>query len=210
VTNRTLGAAVFAVSGIAFLVAVAYLYSAEGPGSPDILDTLSSPGGRGLLNGFVAGGVVAVILYVMGAALLYVQLRPANELGMLIVLLLAAVTAPVVIGFLAFQYTQVVVAQEGISTHDPAFRVLVVSAHSFADVGGWATIAMLAFSVFLVSLVLRQAARWRVMSIGGFAISALAIPLFALDSSYIFLIPFALWEVGIAASFGLAPPIAAG
>lgn len=201
--HRWLGAVIFAVSGIGFLVAVAYLLAAQGPGSPDILDTLSSPSGRQLFSGFVASGVVAAIFYAVGAAILYAWLRLTNDLAGLIVLVLAAVTAPVVIGFLAFQYTLVVVAQEGVSTHDPAFRVLVVTAHTFADVGGWATIAMLALSVFLVSLVLRQAGRWRVVSIVGFAIAALAVPLFALNSSYLFLIPFALWELAIAASFGL-------
>ena len=49
--DRVIGGLAFAGSGIAFLVAVAFLYSAEGPGSPDILVTLASPAGRGLFNG---------------------------------------------------------------------------------------------------------------------------------------------------------------
>ena len=193
------GPAAFLSSGVAFLVAVAFLFAAEGPGSADILTTLDSERGRQLFEGTVAAGIVAVVLYVVAASWLFLRLRAVNELGMLIVLALSIVVAPVTIAFLAFQYVPVALAQEHQSTADPAFRQLVVSAHAFADVGGWAVIALLAVSVLIVSAVLWQTHRWRPLAAGGFALFALALLLFVLDSSYLFLLPFGLWEITIAA-----------
>jgi len=200
-----IGPAAFAGSGVAFVVALAFLFAAEGPGSADILTTLGSEPGRQLFNVTVASGIVAVVLYVVAASWLFLELRPINELAMLIVLALSVVIAPTTVAFLAFQYVPVAVAHEHQATAEPAFRQLVVSAHAFADVGGWTVVALLAVSVLIVSAVLWQAGRRSVLALVGFALFFTALLLFILDSSYLFLLLFGLWEIGIAAALMIWP-----
>src|SRR6266566_496258 len=64
------GAASFAVSGVAFLIAVLFLYAAEGPGSLDVPSTLAQPSGQNLFFGLVTAGTIAVLLGVVGMATL--------------------------------------------------------------------------------------------------------------------------------------------
>jgi hypothetical protein len=198
-------AVIFGGSGAAFLVSMASLIAVEGPGSPDVLTTLASPSGRHIFDITVAAGIAGAIMYPLGAAILFILLRAANELAMLIVLVLAPVVTAVLVVVLAVEYTPVAAAREGFSTDDTWFRQLVVSAHAFADVGGWASVAMLAFTVFLVSTALRRAKRWPLTSLAGFAFVLLAIALFLLDSSYAFLLAFGLWEIVIALGFMVRP-----
>ena len=199
---RTLiGPAAFAGSGVAFVVAVAFLFAAEGPGSGDILTTLGSEHGRQLFGVTIAAGIVGVLLYVVAGSWLFLRLRAVNELAMFVVMALSVVVAPVTIAFLAFQYVPVAVAQEHVSTTDAGFRQLVVEAHAFADVGGWTVIALLAASVLIVSVVFRQAGRWPVLVVVGVVLFLLALSLFILDASYLFLLPFGLWEITIAVAW---------
>jgi len=204
VRGRLFGALAFVVSGVAFVVALGFLYAAEGPGSPDILSTLSSPSGRGLFAGAVAAGIIAVLAYVAATVPLYFLLRELNEVAALEVLVIAAVVAPIMVSFLAFQYIPVAVAQEGFAVHDTGFRQLVVTAHAFADVGGWTTIAMLAASSVVIGIVVRRKAGWRWISLGSLALGGIAVILFALSASYLFLGPFGLWEVALGATLARA------
>ena len=123
--DRAIGGLAFAGSGIAFLVAVAFLYRAEGPGSPDILVTLSSPAGRGLFNGFVAAGIVAAILYAVGLTALTTTLRDSDRLASRAALVLGLLAAATLITLLAFQFALTAVAREGLVTTS-SFRPLTV------------------------------------------------------------------------------------
>jgi hypothetical protein len=116
-----------------------------------------------------------------------------------LVLALAGVVAATIIALMAFNYVQVAVVQEGYSTSDPSFHQLVVSAHAFADVGGWSAIAMLGLSVLLTSIAIWQAGHWRALAVAGWCLVAILVLLFAADSSYAFLIPFSLWEIAMGA-----------
>jgi hypothetical protein len=207
--ERLVGAMSFGASGVAFLVSIGCLIAVDGPASPNILTTLASPNGREIFDIAVATGVVGAILYLIAATTLYIQLRDKDDLAMLVVLAFAIASAAVLIGVLAFEYVPGAVAQEGaregFSTTDPAFYQLVVSAHKFADVGGWASIAMLASTVLIVSVVLRGTSRWPALSLAGFAMTVLAITLFLLDSSYAYLVAFGLWEIAVAAGFVITP-----
>src|SRR2546430_15905965 len=136
--SSLIGPAALAGSGIAFVVALAFLFAAEGPGSADILTTLGSEPGRQLFNVTVASGIVAVVLYVVAASWLFLELRPINELAMLIVLALSVVIAPTTIAFLAFQYLPVAVAQGHQSTAESSFPQLVLSGPAVARLWGWA------------------------------------------------------------------------
>lgn len=195
--TRLLGALSFAGSGVAFLVAFVALFAAEGPNAPSVATTLSSPDGRQLFEILTIAGVVAVVLYVVGAAVLYARLASINGLAMLIVVAFAIVTASVFIGFLSLQHALSEVAKER-STSGADFGSLVVQAHAAADLGGWASIAMLAASVVAVSVVLRQARSWVAVRYLGFILAPVAIALFVLDASYLFTVPFAVWELAVA------------
>ena len=111
------------------------------------------------------------------------------------------------LGMVAWRFglTSEAVAQEHQSTAESAFRQLVVSAHAFADVGGWTVVALLAVTVLIVSAVLWQAGRRSVLALVGFALFFIALLLFILDSSYLFLLLFGLWEIGMAAALMIWP-----
>src|SRR5207245_9599143 len=89
-----IGPAAFAGSGVAFVVALAFLFAAEGPGSADILSTLRSEPGRQLFSVTVASGIVAFALYVVGASWLLLEVRPSNAPAMLMVLALSLFLDP--------------------------------------------------------------------------------------------------------------------
>ena len=102
--TRLIGALSFAGSGVGFLVAFFDLFAAEGPNAPSVATTLAGPEGRHLFDILTEAGVVAVILYVVAAAVLYSRLASINGLAMLIVLAFAIVTASVFIGFLSLHH----------------------------------------------------------------------------------------------------------
>jgi hypothetical protein len=195
--TRLIGALSFAGSGVGFLVAFLALFAAEGPNAPSVATALAGPEGRHLFDILTEAGVVAVILYVVAAAVLYSRLASINGLAMLIVLAFAIVTASVFIGFLSLHHALTEVAKER-STSGADFQSFVVQAHAAADVGGWASIAMLAASVVAVSVVLQQAKSWVAIRYFGFVLAPIAVVLFVLDASYLFTVPFAIWELAVA------------
>jgi hypothetical protein len=194
---RVVGGLSFLGSGIGFLIAVAYLIAAEGPGSPDVLSTLASPSGRGLFVASAAAGIVAVVLYVIGAAALHLIYQLVSEFATLVVLVLAPVAAAAFIALLSLQYALAEAAQEGFSTTDVAFRELVVESHSFADAAGWTGIAVLALSGVISSWVFRKAQRWPWLAVAGLGLAPVWLVLHLLGAGYAFLVPFALWEIAV-------------
>jgi hypothetical protein len=198
--TRLVGALSFAGSGVAFLVAFLALFAAEGPNAPSVASTMASPDGRHLFDILTGAGVAAVVLYVVAASALHARLASVNGLAMVIVLAFAVVTAAVFIGFLSLQHALSEVAKERF-TSGADFGSLVVQAHAAADVGGWASIAMLATSVVVVSVVLKQARIWAAIRYLGFILAPVAVVLFVLDASYLFTVPFAVWELALAAAF---------
>lgn len=207
---RLVGGFSFIGSGLGFLVAVAYLIAAQGPGSPDILSTLAAPNGRGLFVTSAAAGIVASVLYVFGAAAIHMVFRQINEFATLLVLVLAPVAASAFIALLALQYAIAETAQEGFTTTDVPFRELVVESHSFADAAGWAGIAVLALTAVISSWVFRASRRWRWLGLAGLGLAPVWLLLHLLDSGYAFLVPFALWEIAVGTAFlsiRPAPPV---
>lgn len=194
------GAASFGLSGLAFLLAVLYLYRAEGPGSPDVPVTLAQPQGQQLFFGLVTAGTIAVLLSVVGMVALVTCLRARNPFALLLVLVLQSMAGAIFIGFLSLQYALAMIGKEGATPTDPTFHELALLAHAAADLGGWTSIAIFALSTLIISLVVRRLPRWTVASSTGLVIAALAPILFLLSISYLFTIPFGLWEIVLAAT----------
>lgn len=196
-----IGAVWLAGSGIGFLIAVAFLFAAEGPSSPDILDTMSSASGRILIRGFIFAGIGGAILCPIGLTPMLVQLRRVNEILAMTSILLATMMAPIVVSFLVVEYAPVLLAEEGFETTERVFRAAVVIGHAAGDVGGWTTIGLLAGLVLTLSALLRQARRWPLVYASGFGLVIIALALFVLDASYLFLVPFGFWELALAGAW---------
>jgi len=205
---RLVGGIALAGSGLGFLVAVAYLVAAEGPGSQDILSVLASPSGRGLFVVSAAAGIVAAVLYVVGAAALHILFRRVDELATLVVLCLAPVAAAAFTALLSLQYALAQTAQEGFATNEVPFRQLVVESHSFGDAAGWTGIAILAFSAVVSSWVFMSAGRWRWLAVAGYCLAPVWLLLHLLDAGYAFLVPFALWEIAAGIACLVSPSAA--
>jgi hypothetical protein len=56
-------------------------------------------------------------------------------------------------------------------------------AHAAADLGGWISIVIFAFSILVISLAFRQRVRWKMIGSVGFFFVALAVLFFFLDVS---------------------------
>ena len=203
-----IGAAGFASAGLAFLIAVAYLYAAEGPGTPNVPATLAQPGGQHLFFGLVAGGTIAVLLSVVGMATLFASFRATHFYALLLVVVLNAMAGAIFIGFLSLHYALAMLGQEGTSPTDPVFHDLAIVAHAAADLGGWVSIAIFALSTLVISMVVRTVPGWRAVLFTGVLSAAVAPVLFVLSISYLFTIPFGIWEILVAVTmFGARPAI---
>lgn len=194
----------FAGSGFGFLISVGYLVMAEGPGSPDILTTLASPSGRGQFVASSAAGILAAILYLIGMVALATALRRVDELATRLITALAAVAAGAFIALLALQYALTEAAKE-VDPTAAAFRGLVVESHAFADAAGWTGIALMAITALIASWALRKMGLWTPIWVAGFALAPIWLAVHLLDAGYLFLVPFAAWELGLGAAFLLAP-----
>ena len=194
------GAISFALAGLGIAVGVFSLFLAEGPGSPDILTTLTSYTGQQQIFFTVAGLTVGAVLSVIGLAIFFSFLRHINYVSMLISLSLTIVASASFVAIAAFHYSLVIVAREGF-TADTGLRLYSVAAHYFADVAGWTGIACFAFSTLLIGLILRRRTGWKFIGYSGITIAIIALLLFLLDSSYLFLIPFSLWLLCVAIAF---------
>jgi len=184
-------------SGSGLLVSVAYLIAAQGPGSPDILATLASPTGRGEFVASAAAGIVGTVLFVIAIAAAANLLWRANGFAMILATALAVIAASAMISLLALQYALAMTAQEGFTTTDTSFRELVVESHSFADAAGWTAIALFAVAALLLSWTLQRARRWKWIWISGLALAPTWAVVHLLDAGYLFIVPFALWEVAL-------------
>ena len=195
------GAVCLACSGLGFVAAVLLLYVAEGPGSPDLLSLLVQPGGQHLFSAMVAAFSVAIVCWVIGLVTLCTYLKEANWYAMLVVVALNVMASGEVISFLGLQYALVALGKEGIPVTDLGYKDLSIVAHAAADLGGWMTIAIFAFSILVMSLLfLSRRVKWKVLGYAGFLFVVMAVFLFWLDVSYLFLIPFGLWELIVAAT----------
>ena len=188
-------------SGAGLLASVAYLIAAQGPGSPDILVTLASPNGRGEFVASAAAGIVGAVLFVIAIAAAVTMLWRANQLAMIVAAGLAVVAASALISLLALQYALAMTAKEGFTTTDTSFRELVVESHSFADAAGWTAIALFAITALLVSWTLRRARRWKWIWIAGLVLAPIWLVVHLLDAGYVFIVPFALWEMALGGAF---------
>ncbi len=195
------GAICFAFSGGGFLVGVVLLYLAEGPGSPDLLSTLVQPSGQQLFSSMVAAFSCAIVLWVIGVVTLFTSLKESHWYALLVVVALNIMTSAAFLSFLELHYALVVLGKEGRSATDPGYQEFAIVAHAAADLGGWISIAIFAFSILVISLVFCQHVRWKGVGLVGFFFVALAVLFFFLDVSYLFLIPFGLWELIVAATF---------
>jgi hypothetical protein len=195
------GSAAALGSGAGLLVSVGYLIAAQGPGSPDILVTLASPSGRGEFITSAAAGIVGAVLFAIATVAVTSVLWRANPLAMGLAAALAVVATSAMVSLLSLQYALAMTAQEGFSTTETPFRALVVESHSFADAAGWTAIALFAVTALLVSWALRQARRWRWLWIAGFALAPIWALVHLLDAGYAFIIPFAVWELGLGTAF---------
>lgn len=195
------GVICFAFSGGGFLVGVLLLYLAEGPGSPDLLSTLVQPSGQQLFSSMVAAFSCALVLWVVGVVTLLTLLKESHWYALLVVVALNIMTGAVFLSFLGLHYALVVLGKEGRSATDPGYKEFAIVAHAAADLGGWISIAIFAFSILVISLIFCQRVRWKRVGWVGFFFVALAVLLFSLDVSYLFLIPFGLWELIVAATF---------
>ncbi len=204
------GAICFALSGGGFLIGVLLLYAAEGPGSPDLLSTLVQPGGQQLFSGMVAAFSCAIVFWVIGVVTLFTWLKESHFYPLGVVVALNIMIGAVFIGFLALQYALVALGKEGRSATDLEYKEFSIVAHAAADLGGWISIVTFAFSLLVISLIFRQRARWKMLGYVGLFFVALAVLFFFLDASYLFLIPFGLWELIVAATFAsnreVSPP----
>jgi hypothetical protein len=194
------GGICLACSGLGFVTGVLLLYLTEGPGSPDILSILVQPGGQHLFGGMVAAFSVAIVFWVIGIVTLFTYLKEANFYSMLVVLALNLMTSGGVISFLGLQYALVALGKEGIPVTDLGYKDLSIVAHAAADLGGWITIAIFAFSILIMSLLFSRRVKWKVLGYVGFFFVVIAVILFLLDVSYLFLIAFGLWELIVAAT----------
>lgn len=197
----SVGAICFALSGGGFLIGVLLLYAAEGPESPDLLSTLVQPGGQQLFSSMVAAFSCAIVLWVIGVVTLFTLFKESHFYPLGVVVALNIMTGAVFLSFLALQYALVALGKEGRSATDLGYKEFSIVAHAAADLGGWISIAIFAFSLLVISLVFRQRARWKSLGYAGFLLVALAVLFFFLDASYLFLILFGLWELTVAATF---------
>lgn len=195
------GATCFAFSGVGFLVGVLLLYIAEGPASPNLLSTLVQPSGQQLFSGMVAAFSWAIVFWVIGVVTLFTFFKESHFYALCVVVALNVMTGAVFISFLALQYALVALGKEGRSATDLGYKEFAIMAHAAADLGGWISIALFAFSILVISLVFHQHVRWRLIESVGFFFVALAVLFFFLDVSYLFLILFGLWELIVAATF---------
>lgn len=195
------GAICFAFSGGGFLGGVLLLYLTEGPGSPDLLSTLMQPSGQQLFSGMVAAFSCAIVLWVIGVGTLFTSLKESHFSALFLVVTLNIMSGAVFLSFLGLHYGLVVLGKEGRSATDPGYKEFAIMAHAAADLGGWISIAIFAFSILVISLVFCQRVRWKMIGSAGFFFVALAVLFFFLDVSYLFLIPFGLWELIVAATF---------
>ena len=188
-------------AGTGLLVSVAYLIAAQGPGSPDVLVVLASPGGRGEFFISAGAGIAGAVLFVVATVAVASMLWRINPFAMMLAAGLAVVAASALISLLSFQYALAMTAQEGFSTNDTSFRELVVESHSYADAAGWTAIALFALTALLISWTLRAAGRWRWLWIAGFVLAPIWALVHLLDAGYSFMVPFAIWELGLGGTF---------
>lgn len=188
-------------SGAGLLVSVAYLIAAQGPGSPDVLVTLASRVGRGEFVASAASGIVGAVLFVVATVAAAAMLWRANPFAMMLAAALAVVAASALISLLALQYALAMTAQEGFTTTDASFRELVVESHSFADAAGWTAIALFAVTALLLSWTLHRAGRWKWIWVAGLVLAPIWALVHLLDAGYMFIVPFALWELALGVAF---------
>lgn len=198
---RAVGAICLAISGGGFVTAVLLLSVAKGPGSPGLLALLAQPGGRDLFGAMVAAFSPAIVLWVIALVTLCTFLKEASFYAKQVVIALNVMISGEVISFLGLHYALVVLGKEGIPATDLGYKELAIVAHAAADLGGWTMIAIFAFSILVMSLLfLSRSVKWTVLGYAGFFFVAMAVILFVLDVSYLFLIPFGIWELLVAAT----------
>lgn len=194
------GAVSFALSSIGILIGLLFLFLSEGPGSPDIITSLTTQDGRQKMLWMVAGITVGPVFCIIGFAILFTFLRKVNFVSMLVSFALSILSGTLFVIIAAFHYSLIMLAKEGF-TSDNGLRMYSVATHYFADVSGWTAIACFAFATLIVSLNLRKFVGWKIISYFGITIAIIAVVLFLLDSSYLFLIPFSLWLLSVAITF---------
>lgn len=118
--------------------------------------------------------------------------------ALVVVVALNIITGAVFLSFLGLHDALAVLGKEGFSATDPGYQEFTIVAHVAADLGGWISIAIFACSILVISLVFCQYVRWKGVGWVGFFFVALAVLFFFSDSSFLFLLPFGVWELIVA------------
>jgi hypothetical protein len=191
----------FAVSGAGNGIGFLLLYLALGPNSPDLLPYLATSAGKHLFENMVIAFSVGAVSFLVASVGLKMFLNAFNEYAARIVGALSTAVTPIFVAFLGLQFGLVFIARRGIAATDTAYNQISMLTHAAADIGGIVAIALLAGIVALVSVFTYRQKGWRLTAWLGFAIAVLSLPLFAMEASFLWLAPFALWEIVVAVSF---------
>jgi hypothetical protein len=195
---RVVGGLSYAGSGGCFVVGLRLLYDAEGPRSPAVQLQLAQGAGQALFAHITSVLAVAAVLAAVATGSLHSRLWTRSPYVAALAMLLTAMAAAILVAVLSMQFGLVAVGHEGIAPNETAFHALAVFEHGAADVGGWTSWALLAAATLLTCTTLLTHRTWNAAAIGGvLAIASLPV-LYILGSSYLFMLPFGLWELLIA------------
>lgn len=195
---RIAGGLSYATSGGCFLIGLRLLYDAEGPDSPDVQRQLAHSAGRALFTHTTSVLCTAAVLAAVGTVALHSRLWSRSPSLSALAVLLTGMAATILVAVLSMQFGLVAVGHDSTAANEAAFHTLAVFEHAAADVGGWTSWALLATSTLLTSTTLHLHRAWKVAVVAG-ALAAGSLPvLYALGSSYLFMLPFGLWQLLIA------------
>lgn len=207
-----------ATSGACFLLGLGLLYHLEGPGAPGAGIELAKPSGQMLYTDCTAALAFASTFAVIAFFSLHSRLwtRSPYESGLAVVL--TAVAGSFLLAVLSLQYGLTTVGQKAVVPSDRvfvraqenAFQQLTIFEHGAADLGGYASFALLAASTCLTCVVLLRHRTWWAPAITGLLAAAALPALYLLNASYLFMLPFGLWELLLAGYVFVAAAAFAG
>jgi hypothetical protein len=183
------------------------LYHLEGPGAPGTEIQLAEPRGQALYTQCTAALALASIFAVIAAFSLHSQLGRRSPYPSGLAVLFTTVAGSFLLVVLSLQYGLTTVGEKAIVPSDRvfaraqqnAFQQLTVFEHGALDLGGYLRFALLATSTCLTCTILLRRGTWRAAAIAGLLASATLPVFYLLDASYLFMLPFGLWELLLSA-----------
>lgn len=204
---RALGVLSLAGSGAGFLIGLGLLYHLEGPGSTPTEIELAGSGGQALYRGCTAALTTAAVLVAIAAVCMHSRLRNQAPCASRLAVALTSIASATLLAILSLQFGVTTVAEKAGVPSDRGlarvqgntFHLLVLFEHGAADLGGGTSLALLAVATVLTCLILLRNHTWRKTAVAGLAAGASVPILYALNSTYLFMLPFGLWQLLLAA-----------